>query len=197
MDPTTLRNIVQAIIQSAKEPVSLNELYRVFKREHGVQTADIQEAIEELFKENNPTQELKTIAGGYRYLIKQEYVPWIQKAQLTEYENEISSRALTEVLAIIAYKQPISRGEIEWVRGRQTSTEIYQQLEEREWIRVVGYSGEHNRAGLYGTTKGFLTYFGLNSICDLPDLEEVLRLEDPNENEIEASIEEEGVDLAV
>jgi len=193
MEPIKLQNIVQAILQSSTKPMSLNKLLDVFRGERSVQTADIQEALEALLSKKDPIQELKPIAGGYRYLLKLEYAPWIQKARLSDHEAEKLPGVLTEVLAIIAYKQPISRGEIEWVRGRQTSTVVFQQLEERGWVRIVGYGGEHNRAALYGTTKTFLTYFGLNSVRDLPDLPEVLELKESFEKETETSTEEEGV----
>ncbi len=177
MESIEVKNIIQAVIQASKEMVTLEALYEVFKDDRGVETVQIQEAIESLLKENDLVQELKMVAGGYRYQIKQKYIPWVLKNQNEEIEAESLPVALREVLAIIAYKQPISRGEIEYLRGRQTSQSVFQQLEEREWIKVVAYGGESNRAMLYGTTLEFLAYFGLNSVEELPELPELSSLD--------------------
>jgi len=176
MDKAELKNIVQAIIQASPKPVTLEELCQVFT-EDKVDTADITEAIETLLKMNDAVQELKPIAGGYRFHLKSQYVPWIQRAQDPEERADPLPRALVETLAIIAYKQPISRGEVDLIRGKQSAWEVFTQLEERGWIKVVAYGGESRRAALYGTTMEFLAYFGLNSIHDLPDLEEKMLLE--------------------
>ena len=172
MDKQELKNIVQAIIQASQKPVTLEELFQVFVEERTVDTANIQEAIEALLKMDDAVQELRPVAGGYRFHLKSQYVPWIQKAQDPDEKTDPLPRALLETLSIIAYKQPVSRGEVDLVRGKQTSILVYQQLEEREWIKIVAYGGESKRAALYGTTMTFLEYFGLNSIQDLPILEE-------------------------
>jgi segregation and condensation protein B len=176
MEKVELRNIVQAIIQASPKPVTLEELCQVFT-EDKVDTTDITDAIETLLKMNDPVQELKPIAGGYRFHLKSQYVPWIQRAQDPEERADPLPRASLETLAIIAYKQPVSRGEVDLIRGKQTSVFVYQELEEREWIKIVAYGGESKRAALYGTTIMFLEYFGLNSIHDLPNLEEKMALE--------------------
>jgi segregation and condensation protein B len=173
MDKVELKNIVQAIIQASPKSVTLEELCQVFT-EDKVDTADIQEAVETLLKMNDPVQELKAIAGGYRYHIRGEFVPWVQRAQDPVERADPLPRALVETLAIIAYKQPISRGEVDLMRGKQSAWEVFEQLEERGWIKVVAYGGESRRAALYGTTMEFLAYFGLNSIHDLPELEQKL-----------------------
>jgi len=177
MEKAELKNIVQAIIQASSKPVTLEELYQVFM-EDKVDTADITDAIETLLKMNDPIQELKPIAGGYRFHLKSQYVPWIQRAQDPEERADPLPRALLETLAIIAYKQPVSRGEVDLIRGKQTSAFVYQELEERGWAKVVAYGGESKRAALYGTTMTFLEYFGLNSIHDLPNLEEKMVAKD-------------------
>ena len=177
MEKAELKNIVQAIIQASPKPVTLEELCQVFTEDKEIDTADITDAIETLLKMNDPVQELKPIAGGYRFHLKSQYVPWIQRAQDPEERADPLPRALLETLAIIAYKQPVSRGEVDLIRGKQTSVFVYQELEEREWVKVVAYGGESRRAALYGTTMEFLAYFGLNSIQDLPILEEKLTSE--------------------
>ncbi len=171
MGDKEIQNIIRAIIQAATKPVLIEELFQAFKEQNEVETIQIQEAIERLLKTEDPVQELKEVAGGYRYQIKQKYVPWILKKSEEEIEADPLPKALLETLAIIAYSQPISRGEADLIRARNTSWAVFEQLEERGWIKVVAYGGEHKRTALYGTTLEFLEYFGLNSIQDLPNLE--------------------------
>lgn len=172
MDTQEIQNIVQAIIQAATKPVSLEELCQVFKAEKSVETAHIQEALEVLLTAKDPVQELKKVADGYRYHIKPQYIAWIHRFKGWESNEEGSlSKSLVETLAIIAYKQPVSRGEADLIRGKHTAWEVFQQLEERGWIKVVAYGGGNRRTALYGTTGEFLEYFGLNSIYDLPELQ--------------------------
>lgn len=180
MDRVEVQNIIRAIIQASVKPVRLEELYQVFEEYEEVKAKDIEEAVVALLKIEEPVQELKSVAGGYRYEIKAKYVPWVCKAQDSEAKVEPLSRALIETLAIIAYKQPISRGEADLIRGKSTSWVVFQQLEERGWIKVVAYGGEARRAALYGTTMEFLEYFGLNSIEDLPELEGMAAVEEIN-----------------
>ena len=170
MDKAEIQNIVQAVIQASTKAVTLQELCFVFEECPKVETADIQEAIEKLLEEKDGVQELKQVAGGYRYQIKMCYTPFIHRYRGVEGEVEPLGRALLETLAIIAYKQPVSRGEADLIRGKNTAWMVFQQLEERGWIKVVAYGGEGRKAALYGTTREFLEYFNLNSIEDLPDL---------------------------
>ena len=173
MDSIELQNIIRAIIQASAKPVILEDLYQVFQEQKRVEARDIQAAIAALLKAEDPVQELKKVAGGYRYQIKQKYTPWILKTSEAEIESEPLSQALVETLAIIAYKQPVSRGEADYIRGKSTAWQVFQQLEERGWIKVVAYDEENKRMALYGTTEEFLAYFGLNSLYDLPDLPEI------------------------
>ena len=148
-------------------------LCEVFSDGEGVQLVDIQEAIKVLLKAKDPVQELKLIAGGYHYHIKPKYASWVKKSQDPESKTELLSRALLETLAIIAYKQPISRGEVDYIRGKTTAADLFAQLEERRWIKVIDWGGENEHVALYGTTLEFLEYFGLNDIQDLPELPEL------------------------
>ena len=130
MDPKELQNIVRAIIQASPKPVTLEALCEVFSDDEEVQLVDIQDVITTLLKAKDPAQELKSIAGGYHYHIKPEYTPWVKKSQDPESKTESLSRALLETLAIIAYKQPISRGEVDYIRGKTTAADLFAQLEE-------------------------------------------------------------------
>jgi segregation and condensation protein B len=119
--------------------------------------------------------ELVKVASGYRFQVKLKWAPWISR--LWEEKPQKYSRALLETLALIAYRQPITRGEIEDIRGVVVSTSILKTLlEDREWIRVVGHKEVPGRPALYATTKGFLDYFGLENLQSLPALPEIMNL---------------------
>jgi segregation and condensation protein B len=171
MELSELQHVVRAIIQAAPKPVTFEELMLAFTREENVTGEQIRSALQNLLEANDPVQELKEIAGGYRYQIKTQYAPWIRRVQGMEDLVEKNTRIMNEVLAIIVYKQPISRQEIDLIRGASTNLSVIQQLEERGWIKIVAYGGKKHRAALYGTTVKFLEHFGLNSICELPCLE--------------------------
>lgn len=173
MEPLELQHIVRAIIQGSAKPLNVKEIMLAFTDDANITAVKVQLAIEDLLAMEDPVHELQEIAGGYRYQIKSQYAPWLQKAQGQEALLERPSRVLNEVLAIIAYKQPITRGEIDLLRGASTHLTIFQQLEERGWIKIVAYGGTNKRAALYGTTSEFLAYFGLNSVYDLPVMEEI------------------------
>ena len=121
--------------------------------------------------------ELKEVASGFRYQVRQEVHPWISR-MWTEKPSRYS-RALLETLALIAYRQPITRPEIEQIRGVVVSSNIIKTLEEREWIRVVGHRDVPGRPALFGTTRAFLDYFNLKSLDQLPPLSEIRDMEDP------------------
>ncbi len=171
MELPELQHIVKAIIQASVKPVTFEELRLAFAREENVTDKQVQVALKNLLKIKDSVQELKEIAGGYRYQIKSQYAPWIRRAQGIEDLVEKNTRIMNEVLAIVAYRQPISRQEIDGIRGAGTHLSVLQELEERGWIKIVAYGGKKHRAALYGTTTGFLEYFNLNSIYDLPALE--------------------------
>src|SRR5690554_4573769 len=120
--------------------------------------------------------ELVEVASGYRFQVRSEYAPWASR--LWEERPQRYSRALLETLAIIAYRQPITRGEIEDIRGVAVSTNIVKTLMEREWIRVVGHKDVPGRPAMYATTRQFLDHFNLTSLAELPPLAE---LREPSE----------------
>ncbi|MGB8716560.1 MAG: SMC-Scp complex subunit ScpB, partial [Rhodanobacteraceae bacterium] len=146
--------------------------------------------------------ELVEVASGYRYQVRSDYHPWVNR--LWAERQARYSRALLETLALIGYRQPVTRGEIEQVRGVAVSTSIVRTLEEREWIRVVGYRDVPGKPALYGTTKAFLDYFKLKSLDELPTLAEVRDLDnfDPElefkngDQSIPAQIEADSTDDA-
>ena len=119
--------------------------------------------------------ELKEVASGFRIQVREDTNPWV--ARLWEERPQRYSRALLETLALIAYRQPITRGDIEEVRGVSVRTNIIRTLQEREWIRVVGHRDVPGKPALFGTTKAFLDYFNLSSLDDLPSLAEIKDME--------------------
>jgi len=147
--------------------------------------------------------ELQHVASGYRFQVRQELAPWISR--LWEERPPRYSRALLETLALIAYRQPITRGEIEAIRGVSVSTNIMKTLQEREWIRVVGHREVPGRPALYGSTRQFLDYFNLKSLDDLPALADLigpdkarpqLELDNPEDPDTKISDPGEGLDGA-
>jgi segregation and condensation protein B len=121
--------------------------------------------------------ELKEVGSGFRYQVRQDVHPWVSR--MWSEKPSRYSRALLETLALIAYRQPITRPEIEQIRGVVVSSNIVKTLEEREWVRVVGHRDVPGKPALYGTTRGFLDYFNLKSLDELPPLSEIRDMEDP------------------
>lgn len=171
-----LQFVLESLLFSAGKPLSEKQILNLFAEEDRPALGDLRQALhqlQEFYKDRGV--ELVNVASGYRFQSKLEYAPWI--GRLWEEKPSKYSRALLETLALIAYKQPITRGEIEEVRGVSISTSIFKTLlEERGWIRVVGHRDVPGRPGLYATTKEFLDYFGLKSLDQLPPLPEILAL---------------------
>lgn len=166
----TLTRILEAVLMVAGEPLSLDRLEHVFEASEKPDREVLRTALRELQQESeNRAIELVEVAGGYRFQTKKTYAEWVGRL-FTEKPMRYS-RALLEILALIAYKQPITRAEIEAVRGVTVNSNILKTLLEREWIRVVGYREVPGRPTLYGTTKVFLDYFGLKDLSQLPLLE--------------------------
>jgi segregation and condensation protein B len=174
-----LPQIIEAILFSAGKPMTEQQLLNIFLEEERPSLSEIRQAIfklQEIYGERGV--ELVSLASGYQFQSRVDYGQWILR--LWEEKPSKYSRALLETLALIAYRQPITRGEIEEIRGVGISTSIFKTLlEDRNWIRVVGHRDVPGRPGLYATTKQFLDYFGLNSLDQLPPLPEILALTDP------------------
>lgn len=173
------KGIVEAALLAAGEPLTVVRLEKLFPEQDNVQATQIRKALLQLKEEcAERSVELLEVASGFRFQVKAEFAPWIQ--QLWEERPTRYSRALLETLALIAYRQPITRGEIEEVRGVGVSSSIIKTLLEREWVRVVGHRDVPGRPALYGSTKGFLDQFGLKSLDGLPSLAELRDMDQIN-----------------
>ena len=173
--------IIEALLFSSSRPLSEKEILSAFDLRSPPTPSEIKEAlksIEEKYSENSI--ELVKVASGYRLRIRQEYSSWV--AKLWEAKPQKYSRALLETLALIAYKQPITRGEIEEVRGVSVSSQIIRTLLDRSWIKVVGHRDVPGRPALFSTTKDFLDDLNLSKLSDLPELPEIQNI--PEEAQI-------------
>ena len=175
------KRIVEAILFAAKRPMTAKQVQQVFPELEQPELQEIQAAIEAITEDYKFRPiELKQVASGYRFQVKQDLSRWVSR--LFEEKPPKYSRALLETLAIIAYRQPVTRGDIEDIRGVSVSSSIIQTLLEREWVRVVAHKEVPGRPGLYGTTKQFLDYFNMTSLNELPALQEIQNLEGPIDN---------------
>jgi segregation and condensation protein B len=167
-----LKLILEAALLAAGEPLSITRLIGLFEPKEAPAPADIQKALDELAADlQGRGIELGEVASGFRLKTRTELMPWVSR--LWEEKPQRYSRALLETLSLIAYRQPITRGEIEEVRGVAVSSNIIRTLQEREWIRVVGHRDVPGKPALFGTTRAFLDYFDLTSLDDLPTLAEI------------------------
>jgi segregation and condensation protein B len=175
--PTEIRNIVEAALLAAGEPLSLAQLTALFPEEEDApEPAALSRALEQLETEcEDRGIELRKVASGYRLQVKAAYQEWVSR--LWSERPKRYTRALLETLALVAYRQPITRGEIEDVRGVSLSSNIIRTLQERDWIRVVGHRDVPGKPALFGTTRAFLDYFNLESLDELPTLAEIKDME--------------------
>lgn len=172
MDNESLKNIIEAILLAAGRPLTLDQVLAMFAENEKPERADVREAIELLQADYEPRGiALVQVGGGYRIQIRESMQPWVSR--LWEEKPARYSRALLETLSLIAYRQPITRGEIENVRGVTVSTSIMRTLQERDWVHVVGHRDVPGHPAMYGTTRQFLDYFSLKSLSDLPPLSEL------------------------
>lgn len=174
--------IIEAIIFASQEPVSLTQIEQVLHEEGepGIDRDMLKELIHQLQAAcEGRAVDLVEVASGYQYRVKADYAPWL--AKLTEERPQRYSRALLETLALIVYRQPVTRAEIEEVRGVAVSSHILRTLIDREWVKIVGYKDVPGKPALLATTKAFLDYFNLKSLRDLPPLEEFINLENAGE----------------
>ena len=188
-----IKRIVEAILFAANRPMTVRQVQQVFPEIEQPETIEILGAIESITEDYRDRPiELKKVASGYRFQVRQELSRWVTR--LFEEKPPRYSRALLETLAIIAYRQPVTRGDIEDIRGVSVSTSIIQTLLERDWIKVVAQKEAPGRPSLYGTTKQFLDYFNITTLNDLPTLQEIqdldLSLDTPQHIQQEASEEQ-------
>jgi len=173
-----LKPIIEAALLASTQPMTVHQLGDLFNETDEVDHGQIARALEALGEDcTGRGIELKEVASGFRYQVRQDVHPWISR-MWTEKPSRYS-RALLETLALIAYRQPITRPEIEQIRGVVVSSNIIKTMEEREWIRVVGYRDVPGKPALFGTTRAFLDYFNLKSLDQLPPLSEIRDMEDP------------------
>jgi len=172
-----VRRIVEAALLAAPQPLTVPQLAALFPDDAPAPTGTIQKALEALREASaDRGVELVEVASGYRYQVRADVHPWV--ARLWTERQTKYTRATLETLALIAYRQPITRGEIEQIRGVAVNANMIKALEEREWIRVVGHRDVPGRPELFGTTKSFLDYFGLKSLDQLPPLAELKDIPD-------------------
>ena len=172
MDQQLITRIVEAALLAANQPLTLVQLHGLFPLDEPAPDGSVEKALE-ILREDCAERgvELVELASGFRYQVKEDVHAWV--ARLWTERQTRYTRATLETLALIAYRQPITRGEIEQVRGVAVNSNIIKALEEREWIRVVGHRDVPGKPELLATTKGFLDYFGLKRLDQLPPLSEL------------------------
>jgi segregation and condensation protein B len=176
LTPEGLQNIIEAAIMVAGRPLTKADIQTLFDETEQPTAADIQAAIQALQERYLQSGlELREVASGFQFQAKTEYSRWL--AKLWEDRPTRYSRAFLETLALIAYRQPVTRAEIEEIRGVAVSSNIIKTLLEREWIRSIGFKDVPGKPALYGTTKTFLDDFNLKSLDQLPTLAEIKDLE--------------------
>lgn len=176
IDENLLKDIVEAIVFMADKPMDINQIQKFLPQEEGIRAADIRSALDKLVEEyENKAVLLKETASGFRFQVCEAIAPFV--SPMLEEKPQKHSRAFMETLALTAYRQPITRGEIEDIRGVAVSTNIMKNLLDLEWVRIVGHKEVPGRPALYATTKKFLDHFGLKSIDELPPLSELQNLE--------------------
>ncbi|EQD46364.1 segregation and condensation protein B, partial [mine drainage metagenome] len=177
MDTDQIKRILEAALLASLEPLSSTRLAGLFTEDENVTVGDIACALEALQADASARGVvLSEVASGFRYQVAGDVHAWV--ARLNAERPTRYSRALLETLSLIAYRQPITRGEIEQIRGVVVSSNIIRTLEEREWIRIVGHRDVAGRPALFGTTRQFLDYFNLKALEDLPPLAEIRDLEE-------------------
>lgn len=194
-EPRDLASLIEAFLLASGKPQSLERLYELFEEAERPEPKVFKKALEVLGKScAGRAFELKEVASGYRLQIREDFAPWV--GRLWEERPQRYSRALLETMALIAYRQPITRGEIEDVRGVAVNSNIIKTLMEREWIRVVGYREVPGRPAMFATTKAFLDHFNLKSLDELPALAELREMEpepepvlDPDDAPVPAHIQ--------
>jgi segregation and condensation protein B len=179
-DLEKVRQIIEGLLLAAGKPLTLDKIAELFTKEELPERAVLKEALAEIEKScEGRGFELKKVASGYRFQVRQELSDWV--GRLWEEKPQRYSRALLETLAIIAYRQPITRGDIEKIRGVAVSSSIVRTLLERDWVRVVGHRDVPGRPAMYASTREFLDYFNLENLDELPALTEIRDMEGLNQ----------------
>lgn len=180
MDAELLKKIIEGALFAAGQPLTIERLGFLFDEAERPDNATMRATLEALMQDYAGRGiELKEVASGFRFQVRQESGPWVSR--LWEEKPSRYSRALLETLALIAYRQPITRSEIEEIRGVSVSSHIIKTLLERDWIRVAGHRDVPGRPALFATTRDFLDSFNLKSLAELPSLSEIRDLDRINE----------------
>jgi len=167
------KRIIEALLMVSHDTLSVKQLTNLLSTEENVTEEQVKNTLQELMTEySSKGLELKELAGGYRFQICSDLSKWVNK--LFEEKPPRYSRALLETLAIITYKQPVTRAEIENIRGVSISSSVIKTLLDREWIKTAGHKNVPGKPALYTTTKEFLNYFNLKSLKELPELEHLI-----------------------
>lgn len=186
MTAEKLQSIIEAALMISGQPLNVASLQHLFPEDERPNTVDIKSALAAIRERHQQSGiELQEVASGYRLQARAELSPWLSR--LWAERAPRYSRAFLETLAIIAYRQPITRAEIEVIRGVTISSPIMKALQEREWIRVVGFREVPGKPAIYGTTKVFLDHFNLKSLSDLPTLAEFKDIE-AQENQLQVQL---------
>jgi segregation and condensation protein B len=177
MEIKKLKNILEAVLLAADRCLTVVQLEALFELDEERPTRDeVRQALHEMTEDYaDRGYELNEVASGYRLQVRQDYATWV--GRLWEEKPARYTRALLETMALIAYRQPITRGEIEEVRGVSVSSNIIKTLLERDWIKILGHKDVPGKPSLYGTTKEFLDYFNLKTLDELPTLAEIRDLD--------------------
>lgn len=188
IDAQTLQQIIEGLLLSAGRPLSVTALSELFLEGERPGNDQIRDALDAIARDcEGRGFELKEVASGFRFQVPQKLSPWISR--LSEEKPQRYTRALLETLGLIAYRQPITRGDIEEIRGVAVSSTIIRTLLDREWIRVVGHRDVPGRPAMFATTRHFLDYFNLKNLQELPPLAEIRDLDQLNP-ELDLSDEE-------
>lgn len=186
IEPNKLKQIIEGALLASGQPLDIKRLLELFDVEdslldedNAITKDDVQAALEAIVEDcQGRGFELKEVGSGWRFQVREDTAPWVNR--LWEEKPQKYSRAMLETLALIAYRQPITRGDIEEIRGVAVSSHIIKTLSEREWVKVVGHRDVPGRPSLYATTRTFLDYFNLSSLEELPSLGELADLEELN-----------------
>ena len=185
-----LEPLLEAVLLAADKPLTEAQLLDLFEQETKPSPVLLRNALTALAESClDRGFNLVQVASGYQLQVKPEYAKWV--AKLWEEKPAKYSRAFFETLAIIAYRQPVTKGEIEEIRGVSVSTATFRILEDRNWVRVVGHKNVPGKPALFATTKYFLDHFGLKSLDELPSLPEIMRLGDGKNLELDLAFIEE------
>jgi len=171
------KQIIEGLLLAAGKPVPMGKIAEIFSEEERPEPDELKAALKEIEDDcQDRGFELKKVASGYRFQVKQQYSEWVGK--LWEEKPQRYSRALLETISIIAYRQPVTRGEIEKIRGVAVSTNIIRTLMERDWVRIVGHRDVPGKPAMYASTRQFLDYFNLKSLEELPPLADIRDMEE-------------------